>query len=126
VSEQLVRRSIVIPAAHDERSVIDPERLGRWFGGDISFEPAPGEPLTYEEDASIRHGFIIDIDEGGRFEFWWEEDSTGSLVTIEVYPDDHGTRVTITEEPATIAVDAVAPCLVRPAGFGNRPLALAG
>ncbi len=105
-----VVRSIDLPAGVAEvwRALTDAERVGDWFGAEVSWELAPGGALAVgpgDDGAPSRRGRVDEVLEAERLRFaWWPDQVTdrvgASVVTYELTPLAEGTRLVVTEVPA--------------------------
>ena len=120
VSDERVTRSVVLPAEPDEvwATLTAPEELSAWLGDVVALELEPGGSLVVRENqGATRRGVVEAADPGRILSFRWRrlagaglslEVGGASRVTFVLEADPAGTRLTVTEEPVTLAT----------AGFG--------
>lgn len=104
----LIRQTILIRAtpATIWPYVSTQEGLRRWFAGNIRFEPRLGAPVAFEAHGGALRGKVVTLEPERRLAFTWTEldapgwpqDPAPLLLTIQLSPEDGGTRVTITHE----------------------------
>ena len=85
-------------------ALTEPESVAAWFGAEVEWDLRPGgEPVSAEEDGSVRRGRVDAVFPGRHLSFrWWPEDeetTPASRVTYTLDPDEEGTRLTVTEQP---------------------------
>jgi uncharacterized protein YndB with AHSA1/START domain len=114
-------RVVTVDAPLDEvwDALVDPRRLGSWFGAEVELEPRAGAPIAFRmPDGSARRGVVELVEPPLRFAFRWRSVELGdagvrvgeaSRVGFELEPlDDGRTAVTVTESPGVLAPDAEA------------------
>lgn len=85
-----------------------PEHIREWWPDDARFEPVPGShgELVWQNGATGETMTVmlavIEVEPPRRFSFRWAFSGDGHsgrslLVTFELFPTDHGTRVRMTE-----------------------------
>jgi uncharacterized protein YndB with AHSA1/START domain len=97
--------------------MVDPAALSVWFGADAWLELRPGGVVRFRfADGIERRGSVEDVTMFRELTWRWREHrgagfgsriGDASLVTIELHRITEGTRVRITERPAT-ALAAIA------------------
>ena len=107
-------QTIEAPPADVWRFMIDPAALSAWFGADAWLEPIAGSAVRFRfVDGAERRGVVESVEPLRRLIWRWRElrgvgfgmeIGDASTVTIELEPVDDGTRVRITERPATRAL----------------------
>jgi uncharacterized protein YndB with AHSA1/START domain len=116
--QEPIRRRVVLDAPIDDvwRAVIEPERLGAWFGAEVELDPRPGGAIAFRlPDGSARRGVVEVVDPPHRLAFRWRTITSGpsgpavadvSRVELELAPAPHGgTAVNVTESPGVLAPD---------------------
>jgi uncharacterized protein YndB with AHSA1/START domain len=93
--------------------MIDPAALSAWFGADAWLEPVAGSAVRFRfVDGAERRGVVEDVEPRRRLTWRWRElrgagfgmeIGDASTVAIELEAVAGGTRVRITERPATRA-----------------------
>lgn len=124
-----VDRDLVLPAAPEDvwEALTDPERLGEWFGADVSGELQTGEVTAFRmPDGTERRALVETVDPPRRLVFRWlpyERDASGELreretsrVEIDCVPVSDGTRLRVVETRVEAAVTPIP-------RIGFRPLA---
>lgn len=113
-----VTRSVELPAAPDRvwRALEDDDERSAWLGGRSRIDVRPGgSGHAVDEDGIVRCVAVHSVDPGRRLTWrWWPEDGgDGATVEFELEPVGPGTRLTVTERPATdastISASVVAP-----------------
>ncbi|MFZ5826987.1 MAG: SRPBCC domain-containing protein [Bacillota bacterium] len=102
----LIRQTIWIKAAPAKvwRYVASQEGLRRWFAGNIRFQPEVGAPVTFEEHGGELRGRVTVLEPERKLAFTWTEPGAPGwstepeplLLTMDVTPENGGTRVTLT------------------------------
>lgn len=115
--QPLIRQTIHIHASPAKvwRYVATEAGLRRWFAGKIRFRPELGAPVAFESHGGKLQGRVTTLEPERKLAFTWTEldapgwpvDPEPLLLTVELVPEDGGTRVTITH-----------------AGFENLPEAI--
>ncbi len=86
--------------------LVDPERLGRWLGGDITLDDPDRRTLRPGDEGTIRFPaddeasvlLVEEVDEAERLAFRWASPSLPPTeVVIELRPTETGSRVRIVE-----------------------------
>lgn len=102
-------RQVVIPVNADQlwTALTDTDALAGWFGARVDWDLRPGgEARFLDDDGTARAGVVIDVRPGRHLRFrWWPEgetDGAASEVNYDLEPEDEGTRLTVTEEPAPL------------------------
>lgn len=96
-----VEREVVLPASPDDvwDELIDPGRLGEWFGADIEGEIAEGELVRFDE----RRAVVERVEPPRRLVIrWLDEQPSRVEIDIEEIPD--GSIVRVLERRITSAV----------------------
>jgi len=136
----IVRRERALSASREEvwRLVGDPEGLPRWWPGVTRVEEASPEAwitvLTSPKGKRVRADYSrVAVEEGRRLV--WRQELEGSpferilaeaVTTVELAPDDGGTRVTIALDQRPRGWTRFAPFQLRAAGARQVEGALAG
>ena len=107
-------QTIEAPPADVWGFMVDPAALSAWFGADAWLEPFPGSAVRFRFGNGVeRRGVVEDVDPCRRLTWRWRElrgagfgmeIGDRSTVTVELEPVEGGTRVRITEQPATRAL----------------------
>jgi uncharacterized protein YndB with AHSA1/START domain len=105
--DQVVTRSVVIPAGPDDvwDALVDPARLADWFadevdGGELVRD---AEVVFRWDDGSERVGVVDEADAPRRLAFRWAEPGgEQSEVAFELAEEAAGTRVTVVERMPTV------------------------
>ena len=75
------------------RAVTEPDELRHWFPAAVDLEPRPGGRIEFAlEDSPSTEGEVTAFDPPHRFAFTWG----GSLVSIELEPEDGGAACRLT------------------------------
>lgn len=99
-----VEREVVLPASPDEvwAELIDPDRLGEWFGADVEGDVAEGELLHLND----RRAVVERVDAPRRLIFRWlptiDEPASRVEIVIDEIPD--GSIVRVVERRIATAV----------------------
>jgi uncharacterized protein YndB with AHSA1/START domain len=108
-----VRREIVLPVPPGRvwEAITSPEALREWFGAEVWWELRPGAAgRVQEDDGSTRWARVGTVEPGRHLGFrWWPEghEDEASDVDYELSEEGEGTRLVVTESPAS-PVDATA------------------
>lgn len=115
----LIRQTITINAspARVWRYVASEAGLRRWFAGNIRFEPVIGAPVAFEEHGGELRGRVTALEPERQLVFTWTELGSPGwpqspeplLLTIDLVPEDDGTRVTITHSGFENLPEAIRP-----------------
>jgi uncharacterized protein YndB with AHSA1/START domain len=100
-------------------ALVDPARLGSWFGAEVELEARPGAPVAFRmPDGTVRRGVVEVVEAPRRLSFRWRGVAPGpegvrvgdaSRVTFELQPsDDAHTTIMVTESPGVVAPGAEA------------------
>ncbi len=106
------------PAARVWRALVEPERLSRWLGGEVSLEPRVGGRVSVVDDRGEHRGMVEVVEAGHRLTFrLWAPPVPGGVLEgsrIEFLVEDLGgsARLTVTEE--RLGSDPFAPDLRLP------------
>jgi len=118
-----VEREVVLPASPQDvwDEVIDPDRLGEWFGADVDGELAEGEPVRFTSPAGGERRAVVErVEPPRRLVFRWlptsDEPASRVEITIDEIPD--GAVVHVVERRISSAVTPTPE-------IGFRPLARA-
>jgi uncharacterized protein YndB with AHSA1/START domain len=111
-----VRREVTVDAAPETvwHALTRPEELAAWFGASAEVDLRVGGAVRFRwPDGTERRGLVIAVDPSRRLAFRWRElptSGTGSadasVVTFTLEAQGRGTRVTVTESPGVLSVDA--------------------
>jgi uncharacterized protein YndB with AHSA1/START domain len=100
-------RQVVIPVNADQlwKALTETSALAGWFGARVEWDLRPGgEARFLDDDGTTRAGVVIDVRPQRHLRFrWWPEgepDGVASEVNYDLEPEEDGTRLTVTEEPA--------------------------
>ncbi|MGH2637450.1 MAG: SRPBCC family protein [Actinomycetota bacterium] len=109
-----VVRRVVIPAPRQQvwRALTSVELLSAWLGEVVELEArAGGHVVVREPDGSTRRGLVESVDPARSLVLRWRRLAGGgrglevgeaTRVVFALEDDGAGTRVTVTEEPATM------------------------
>ena len=109
-----VTRHVVLPAPREQvwRALTSLDLLSGWLGEVVELEARPGGSVVVrEEGGSIRRGLVERVEPGRSLVLRWRRLAAagGSLevgeatrVAFELADEGSGTRLTVTEEPATL------------------------
>jgi uncharacterized protein YndB with AHSA1/START domain len=94
-----VRREVVLPAAPEEvwEELTDPERLEEWFANDVELDLDDGDGVFRWDDGEVRVARIVELEEGRRLGFAWDDGETASYVGFTLEEVAEGTRLVVTE-----------------------------
>lgn len=105
---------VVLPAPRDEvwRALTSRELASAWLGEVLELEPRPGGAVIVREpDGATRRGLVERVEDARELVLRWRrlagagtglEVSEATRVAFALEDDSHGTRLTVTEEPATL------------------------
>ena len=86
-------RRLAHPAEAVWRAVTEPEELRHWFPATVTLDPRRGGRIEFAaEDAPTTEGEVTEYDPPRRFAFTWG----GSLVSMELEPEDDGAACRLT------------------------------
>lgn len=106
-----IERSIELPAepgAVWER-IVDGDLAEEWMG--VRIDPRPGGKVTVPDREMI--GTVEELVPGESITWSWREiDGEPSQVTIEISPDEQGTRITITERLLEYRITGTPPVIL--------------
>ncbi len=114
-----IRQTVHInaPPSRVWRYVSSQEGLRRWFAENIRFEPVVGSAVAFEEHGGALRGRVTIVEPERRLAFTWTEldapgwpqDPAPLLLTIDLVPENEGTRVTITHSGFENLPEAIRP-----------------
>ena len=114
-------REIVIAAAPETvwQHLVDPDKVARWMGRNISFDPRPGGEYRIEVGRGYAaSGEFVELDPPRRLVYTWGWEAVdgkenavppgSSTVEIELVMEEDGTRLRLTHRdlPTTEAADS--------------------
>lgn len=121
-------RHVVIPVSTDQLwdALTEPDAVAAWFGSQVEWDLRPGGQARFlEDDGTARGGVIVDVLPGRHLSFrWWPEDEgpdAMSEVSYDLEPDEEGTKLTVTEEPAPSAGPPTGPTATTVASGATGP-----
>jgi len=105
-----VTRELVLPAEPEEvwEALTSPERLAEWLANDVELDVTPGGDGVFRwESGEVRRAVVETVEVGRRLTMrWWDEEAPTETTTVAIAVEEveQGTRVVVTESPASSGI----------------------
>ena len=105
-----VTRELVLPAEPEEvwDALTSPERLEEWLANNVELDVTPGGDGVFRwESGEVRRAVVETVHEGRLLTMrWWDEEAPAETTTVAIAVEqvEAGTRVVVTESPASSGI----------------------